>query len=286
MGGGEFRQLPVELIDVPADRARLLNPLKAEAIGGTMKAERQFDPITVSPADGGRYVLVDGQHRLHGAQLFDIATIEARVILLSAAEQRRQEILSNLAVAELDALSRARNIAALCDMLMQQDGRRKRGRPSKKDVREQAHKIGDGAGTIFHWSAEAAEAVGLHPRKVYDYLRVARRIAPELTKELSNTLIADNLQALLKLADVEEPMQADVAHAFNSGAFRTVQEAQESLTGKPRRPEPSRDDQLLRHIETLFGRLPRKLKLRFLFTVVAEDRDVPEAVRLAIGGRQ
>ncbi|MFN7400324.1 MAG: ParB/RepB/Spo0J family partition protein [Sandaracinobacter sp.] len=280
MGGGEFRQLPVELIDVPADRARLLNPLKAEAIGGTMKAERQFDPITVSPGADGRFILVDGQHRLHGARHVGLPTIEARVIPLSAAEQRRQEVLSNLAVAELDALSRARNIAALCDILIQQDGRRKRGRPSKKDVQEQAHKIGEGANTIFHWSAEAAEAVGLHPRRVYEYLRVARRIAPELTKELSNTLIADNLQALLKLADCEEAEQASVARAFNGGAFKTVQEARDSLSGKPRAPEPDRDEKVIRQIEALFARLPRKLKVRVLGSLM-QDSDIPSEMHAA-----
>ena len=291
MVGGEFRQLPVELIDVPADRARLLSPLKAEAIGATMKAERQFDPITVCPTDDGRFVLVDGQHRLHGARHVGLASIEARVIELTPGAQRKQEILSNLATAELDALGRARNISEFLGMLEKQpsDGRlkvrRPVGRPSKKNLQVEWDKILPESGIISAWGEGVLDQLGLGKSQVYEYLRVARRLLPEAAAELANSPIADNLQALLKISDMGDAEQVEVARTIKDSGFEKLGDAIQHLRGKPAPAKASEDDLLLQRAGTLFKRLPRPLKLRFLRDVLAADRDVPEAVRAVIGGQ-
>lgn len=285
MAGGEFRHLPVELIDVPADRARLLNPLKAEAIGATMKAERQFDPITVSPAEEGRFVLVDGQHRLHGAKHVGLPTIEARVIALSPEAQRKQEILSNLATAELDALGRARSINALCEVLKKEDGRRRKvGRPSKQLIETELEEIGALACTNFGWSDAAAAEVGIEKRALFNYLRVARRIRAEAAEQLANTSIADNLQALLKISDMGDAEQVDVARAVKERGFERLGDAVEYLRGKPAPAKPSKDELDYQRLETLFSRLPARLKRRFLNEVISNDKDVPGHIRACIGG--
>lgn len=284
MAGGEFLHLPVELIDVPADRARFLNPLKAEAIGATMKAERQFDPITVSPTDGGRFVLVDGQHRLHGAKHVGLPSIEARVIALSPEAQRKQEILSNLATAELDALGRARSIGALCEVWQNEDGRkRKIGRPNKKDIAEQHVKISAHVCTNFGWSAAAAAEVGLERRALFNYLRVARRVLPEAAAELANTPVANNLRALLQISDMDDAEQVDVARAVKERGFERLGDAVEYLRGKPAPAKPSKDELDYQRLETLFRRLPARLKRRFLNDVICHDKDVPGHIRACIG---
>ena len=291
-----FRHLPVEMIDVPADRARLLNPVKAEAIGATMKAERQFDPITVSPTDDGRFELVDGQHRLHGAKHVGLTTIEARVIALSPEARRKQEILSNLATAELDALGRARSINALCEVLKKEDGRRRRvGRPTKPDIRGWCSEISpivqtnfglseDGAANLLGWSEEAAAQAGIKRATLFEYLRVARRILPEAAEELANTPIADNLQSLLKISDMGDAEQVEVAQTIRTGGFEKLGDAIQHLRGTPAPAKPSEEDLQLQRAATLFKRMPKPLKLRFLRDVLAADKDVPEAVRVAIGG--
>ena len=294
--GGEFRHLPVELIDVPADRARLLNPLKAEAIGATMKAERQFDPITVSPADDGRFVLVDGQHRLHGAKHVGLPTIEARVIALSPEAQRKQEILSNLATAELDALGRARSINALCEVLKKESGRKRRvGRPTKPDIKTWSAEISaevrtnfglstETANEILGWSEEAAAEAGIKRRTLFEYLRVARRILPEAQDELANTAMADNMQALLKISDMGDGEQVDVSRAIKAHGFQKLDDAVDHLRGTPTPAKPSKEELDYQRLETLFSRLPARMKRRFLNEVISHDKDVPGHIRACIGG--
>lgn len=282
--GGDFRHLPVDLIDVPADRARFLNAAKAEAIGATMRAERQFDPITVCPA-GDRYMLVDGQHRLQGARQFGLETIEARVVALSAKDQRKQEVLSNLATAELDALGRARSLDALCNLLKERDKRAgKVGRPLTQAIAIEAKNICASECTNFGWSEAAAAAVGLERRALYNYLRVARRLVPEATAEIAGTDLADNLKALLKLSDMGDFEQVEVARAYRSGGFASVTDAHSHVLGKVKPAAPSKEEQDYQRLVAIFGRLPKKMKAKFLNEVVCHDEDCPAHIRACIGG--
>lgn len=47
----------------------------------------RFQPIVVSPVEGGRYAVVDGQHRAHAAKLIGIESLPAMSCHLSRAEQ-------------------------------------------------------------------------------------------------------------------------------------------------------------------------------------------------------
>ena len=281
MGEGGFRRIAVALIDVAADRARAADPAKAAAIGATMKTVRQFDPITVTPADGGRYLLVDGLHRLTGAQMEGIDELDARVVELTPAEQKKQEILSNLVRADMDALSRARSITALCDILKAQDGRRKRGRPSKKDIENQADEISALGRTNFGWTEEAAAALGLQRRPIFEYLRIGRRISPDL--QLANTPIAQNLKALLKLSDLEEGEQVEVARAYNTGAFKTVDEARLKVAGAilPAGAKNAADVAFDR-AAAAFLRLSPQEKLRFVGEIIARDKRMAASLKAAL----
>lgn len=47
----------------------------------------QFSPVLVAPADGGRFAVIDGQHRVHAAQLCGIQRVPAQIVLATAAQQ-------------------------------------------------------------------------------------------------------------------------------------------------------------------------------------------------------
>lgn len=49
----------------------------------------QFSPVLIAPADGGRFAVIDGQHRAHAAALCGIARIPAQIVLATAAQQAR-----------------------------------------------------------------------------------------------------------------------------------------------------------------------------------------------------
>lgn len=44
----------------------------------------QFSPVLVAPADGGRFAVIDGQHRVHAAQLCGIQRVPAQIVLATA----------------------------------------------------------------------------------------------------------------------------------------------------------------------------------------------------------
>lgn len=47
----------------------------------------RFSPVLVAPVPGGRYALIDGQHRAHAAALCGIESIPAMVVLVAPEEQ-------------------------------------------------------------------------------------------------------------------------------------------------------------------------------------------------------
>ena len=49
----------------------------------------KFSPVLVAPAPGGRFAVIDGQHRVHAAAVCGFEEVPAQVVLLSRAEQAR-----------------------------------------------------------------------------------------------------------------------------------------------------------------------------------------------------
>lgn len=65
---------PIARIYVPAKRARTLDQAKVEAIAASILEEGQKTPIQVR-ADGERFVLVEGLHRLEALKALGEATV-------------------------------------------------------------------------------------------------------------------------------------------------------------------------------------------------------------------
>lgn len=55
----------------------------------------RFSPVIVAPIEGGRYALIDGQHRAHAAALCGITSIPAMVALVAPEEQAQAFIEIN-----------------------------------------------------------------------------------------------------------------------------------------------------------------------------------------------
>lgn len=66
-------------IYVPTGLRKLLDPQKVEAIAETIMAEAEERPIRVRRGKG-RYVLVDGVHRLEARKALGEATIQAYIV--------------------------------------------------------------------------------------------------------------------------------------------------------------------------------------------------------------
>lgn len=70
---------PIAQIYVPAKRARTLDPAKVEEIAESILAEGQRTPIQLR-ADGERFVLVEGLHRLEALKALGETTVEGYLV--------------------------------------------------------------------------------------------------------------------------------------------------------------------------------------------------------------
>jgi len=67
--------LPIAKIHVPVKRAKTLDPAKVQDIAESILNDGQTTPIRVR-ADGERYVLIEGLHRLEAMRALGEETIE------------------------------------------------------------------------------------------------------------------------------------------------------------------------------------------------------------------
>ena len=75
----KHHKIEVKNIYVPAAKRKLLDIAKVEEIAESMIEEGQKTPIQVR-ADGDRYVLIEGLHRLEACRLLEEANILALLV--------------------------------------------------------------------------------------------------------------------------------------------------------------------------------------------------------------
>lgn len=75
----ERKSFAVARIHVPAKRAKTLDPEKVRALAEDILENGQTTPIRLR-ADGERYVLIEGLHRLEAVRLLGEVTIDAFLV--------------------------------------------------------------------------------------------------------------------------------------------------------------------------------------------------------------
>ncbi len=70
----KLENFPVGRIYVPIERRKMLDPARVAAIAESMLKDGQQTPIKVR-ADGERFVLIEGLHRLEAAKALGEATV-------------------------------------------------------------------------------------------------------------------------------------------------------------------------------------------------------------------
>lgn len=70
---------PVAKIHVPVKRAKTLDPAKVEAIARSILEDGQTTPISLR-ADGDRFVLVEGLHRLEALKALGEETVDGYLV--------------------------------------------------------------------------------------------------------------------------------------------------------------------------------------------------------------
>jgi ParB/RepB/Spo0J family partition protein len=94
-------EVDLAAITIGPDRLHSLKSDIVDAIGGSLRANGQINPVTVRPKEGGGYELVAGRHRVEAARQIGWSTIEAKVIDKDADGALLVAIDENLARASL-----------------------------------------------------------------------------------------------------------------------------------------------------------------------------------------
>ena len=127
----DFLHIPVELIDVPEDRLRLVDMERVGELVQSMLDVGQITPVEVAPADAnGRYRLISGAHRVKSVSIAEIATVAAVIFEGTPDECRLHEIDENLYRHELTPFDQAAFLAERRVIYERINGPITRGRPA------------------------------------------------------------------------------------------------------------------------------------------------------------
>lgn len=207
----QFKRVPINLIDVPADRLR---PVKAWRVE-TLRAEigdggQPQHPINVAAEKTGRFTLISGATRLAALDLGGAAEIDVRAIpasLLTPESRRLLEITENLNREELTKLERAENLVELKRVHeLLYPASRKGG--DRRSARAKAARADQSE--IFAFSSEAAEMTGLSRRAIEAAVAMMRGLVEGTKARLRNTWLEDHQAGLKLLSEQPQDVQARI----------------------------------------------------------------------------
>jgi ParB family chromosome partitioning protein len=189
--------IPVDMIDVPADRLRSLKLAQADAIGAAIVADGQYDPITVAQLPGSeRFVLVDGLHRLEGCRQHQIRLIEARIGDADREARVRQEVLSAWARADHDVFDTAAQVAAIASLSGWAVSEALGSEPTKEAEKNACAIMAQ----TLRWDIETAQTLGIGRRSVFRHLKILRAFDDDQVAMLRRHGLADELVPLERLS--------------------------------------------------------------------------------------
>ncbi|MWP38072.1 chromosome partitioning protein ParB [Rhodobacter sphaeroides] len=258
--------LPVAEIEVPQDRLRTVSEAK---VRGLMEAIGIFGfttPIEVRRAKG-RFVLIDGAHRLEAMKRLGEGEIAVRAFDMSAQDARGREIAANL-VAGMTPLQDAVFLAAWQSYYEERHPETRQG----------------SAGAIARHGLQAkncsfAELVAANrsvtPRHIHKATAAVRRLSADELRILDcspRPVPLDAIEKIGKIADAEE--RAIVVEKLASGEARNVAAARHALAVEKGVKAPPKDP-LQEDLETLtkvWSRTGATVRRRFVAAHVDELR--------------
>jgi hypothetical protein len=243
------RTVAISQIDT-SGRLKPTDPLVVEAYAAIAEqrvnegSSPLIQPIVVRPADDG-FKLTAGANRL--AALVAIGRMELVVgddVVIRAEDEeaaRDSEIFENLANAGLSPLDRA---IFLNEAKQRFDARRGEARGRKrKDQQFKEDKIIADSAIISsqRFTKQAAERIGLAERQIFEAVRIAKALDPEIIPQLRGTMIEDNQSELKQLTELDSGNQRKAVAAIRSGEVRTIAQARVVIgLDKPKSDDPQK----------------------------------------------
>ncbi|MCX5512243.1 chromosome partitioning protein ParB [Kaistia algarum] len=250
--------VPLNLIDIPADRLRALDAEWVEALAMMMRQEGQLQPITLRPS-GDRYSLVFGEHRFAAVARNGWADIEASVREMTDDEARLAEIDENLIRRELGPLDRALFLAERKRVWERLHPQTRDGGDRKSSEFKAKNQI---AKLAMRFSEEVAEKVGLSERSVQRACDIASGLRPDAVTDIRRTYLANHQRDLEAFSKLSPDSQRIALEKLTSGEAETIKAAF-AEPGERIGPPPVTSEKML----GLWSRMAAKEKRRFLETI-------------------
>lgn len=194
----------VNIADLMVDD-RYQRPLNAGNWASIKRIAREFrwsrfSPVMVAPIEGGRYAVIDGQHRAHAAALCGVEAIPAIVVLVAPQEQalafieiNTQQIRVSPHAVYRAALTAGEQWAVDCCEAVAQAGCHlmTRNNVSRNDKKP---------GQIFSVGLIRNLVQGGKAKAVTEGLTALREYDPDSTANFTDTLLAPYLSACAEMA--------------------------------------------------------------------------------------
>ena len=262
--------LPVrlDLIDVPANRLRDLEPAWVDHLAGLISVAGLHQPILVRPT-GERFELVAGEHRHAAVVKLGHETIMAVVEDLTDDQARLAEIDENLIRRELSVLDRAIFLAERKAVWERMHPETQHGGDRKSLKTQPENQV---ANLATRFSADAAEKVGMSERSVQRACNIAAGLTPDTVAQLRGTYLVDHQRDLEAFVAMSPDSQKIALTKIVCGEAQNIREAFRQ-PGEVAGPPPVTAVKLL----DFWSRASAKEKRQFL-SLIKVPEDVADVV--------
>ncbi len=254
MTTSDVLQIPLDLIDIPDDRARAFDEATAEALAVILKAQGLMHPIRVRRS-GERYALIAGMHRLGAFRLNGETEIPATVSSAATAEAARlEEVMENLGRGELIALDRCHHLYELKRAWLELHPEAAAG-GDRKSIKAQSLRFDPEGPQILGFAVAVAEKLGLGVRTIEGSVKIWTDLTPASRLRLVGTDLARKQTELKALSEQKPAMQAKILELIGDADHPDIQNVAGAVAYLERGVEISPAEKQFRAINTAFARL-------------------------------
>lgn len=222
LNGGNIVRLPLDDIEV-SGRLREVRDAFVENLIMMAEDTGITTPIHVRKVDG-RYVLIDGAHRLAAARRMGLSDIAALVVECRADEARAMEASNNLGAARMTPLQTAVFVASWKRDYYAMHPERKPG------VFKGNQHTGNLVGINLTLTKTIADAFGVSEPTIKRALLAGEHLKPEEVAQLDAAPARVTMEDLKQLAKISAPeMRSQVVLRLASGNASTAAKAHRSL---------------------------------------------------------
>lgn len=250
MTNSDTLTLPLDLIDVPKNRARGFDAASAKALAAIIAAQGLMHPIRVR-TNGERYTLVAGLHRLEAHRINGAETIAATLSEASNDDETRlEEVMENLGRGELIALDRCQHLYELkvaYERLHPETVAGSAGANAR-------HK--NSASEIFSFAETTAEKMGLSKRAIQIAVKIWTDLTPASRLRLIGTDLARKQTELKALSEQKPAMQARILELIESEEHPAVQNVAQAISHLEGTLPVTAVERMVRTIRTGLKELP------------------------------